>query len=117
MRKKEREKERERERKRERKEGRKKERKKEKKKKKDMYLFVVDVQLLKRVHGDEDVPNVRVDELLLVPLHQMGHHDALREARREGGRPGGVGGGEGGEWVGGAACNTVSCFFLMLTIF
>ena len=54
-----------------------------------MYLFVVDVQLLKRVHGNEDVPNVRVDELLLVPLHQMGHHDALR------GRPGGREGGQG----------------------
>ena len=41
------------------------------------HLFTVDVQLLERVDGDQDVPHVRVHQPLLVALAQLRHNDTL----------------------------------------
>jgi len=43
------------------------------------HLFTVDVQLLERVDGDQDVPHIRVHQPLLVALAQLRHNDTLRQ--------------------------------------
>ena len=48
------------------------------------YPFIVDIQLLKGIDGDEDVSNIYVDQVLAVPLHQLSNNHTLimREARQ-----------------------------------
>ena len=42
-----------------------------------VYLFSVNVEFLEGVDGDENVPHVRIDLLLLVPLPKLGHYHVL----------------------------------------
>lgn len=45
--------------------------------KKQANLFIVNVEFLKGVDGDQNVSHIRVDEPLLIPFPQLGHQHSL----------------------------------------
>lgn len=47
--------------------------------KKHAHLIIIDIKFLKWVDGDENVPNIGVDQHLLVPFPQLGHQQTLEQ--------------------------------------